>query len=371
MAETNFAALTAAQKVLWAKELWKTGRDQSFLFSNHMIGKSESDMNTPIHRVTKLTTDEGGSKCVMQLVADLQSDGVVGDSTLEGNEEALTNEALTIQTDQLRHGVKSKGRASDQQTVIKFRATAKNKLSFWIGDKVDELGFLTLAGRAYSLNTNGSARVGSNLPNLKFAADVTAASSNRILHAGAATDEATLTASDTMSWNLLVNARSFAERKKIRPIRSGGNSYYMAVLTPEQARDLKKDSAYREAVQTGAVRGDKNPMFTGALAVVDGIILHSHNKVFNTLGLASGSRWGATGTVHGAQAALMGAQALGIATIGEQTIDESDNTDYGNKYGIAYGRHVGWLKPQFKSPADGNSVEDFGVISLKTAAAEL
>ena len=45
----------------------------------------------------------------MQLVLDLQNDGVVGDNELEGNEEAMVNDAQTITIDQLRHGVKSKG----------------------------------------------------------------------------------------------------------------------------------------------------------------------------------------------------------------------------------------------------------------------
>lgn len=109
MAATDFGALTAAQKKLWAAEIWKAGRDQSFFFSNGFIGNSDSDMNAVIQRVTKLTETERGLECVMQLVLDLQNDGVVGDNELEGNEEAMVNDAQTITIDQLRHGVKSKG----------------------------------------------------------------------------------------------------------------------------------------------------------------------------------------------------------------------------------------------------------------------
>lgn len=109
MAATDFGALTTAQKRVWAAETWQAGRDASFFFANGYIGKSDSDMNAVIQRVTKLTETERGLECVMQLVQDLQGDGVVGDNELDGNEEAMVNDAQVITIDQLRHGTKSKG----------------------------------------------------------------------------------------------------------------------------------------------------------------------------------------------------------------------------------------------------------------------
>jgi N4-gp56 family major capsid protein len=327
-------------------------------------------MGSVIHRVTTLTETEGGASCVMQIVGDLQGDGVVGDNQLEGNEESLINDSQEITVDQMRNGAKSKGTMSEQQTVIRFRAQAKDKLTFWLSDKIDELMFLTASGRAYSLNTNGSARGTSQLTQLKFAADVVAASSNRIKYAGSATSEGTLTTSDTMGWNFLVGVSSFAKRKRIRPIRSGGKDFFAVVMSTEQARDLKQDTNYQTNVRTAAPRSDKNPLFTGAFAVVDGLILYEHNKVFNTQGLTTTNKWGSSGTVDGAQALLMGAQALGLATIGSSSMNESDNTDYKNRAGIAYGRKIGMLKPQFITPnIDETGAEDYGIVSIKTAAA--
>src|SRR5258707_13975734 len=108
MAATDFGALQIAQKRVWAAETWKAGRNQSFFFANGFIGKSDSDMNSVIQRVTKLTETERGLECVMQLVLDLVNDGVVGDNELDGAEEAMINDAQTIRIDQLRHGTKSK-----------------------------------------------------------------------------------------------------------------------------------------------------------------------------------------------------------------------------------------------------------------------
>jgi N4-gp56 family major capsid protein len=369
MSATDFGALTSAQRKIWAVETWQAGRDQSFFWSNGFIGGSDTDMNSVIQRVTKLSETERGLECVMQLVQDLQNDGVVGDNKLDDNEEALNNDAQTIRIDQIRHGTKSKGEMAEQATVIRFRAQSKDKLAFWIADKMDELMFLTLSGRAYSLKLDGSTRTGSQLPSLSFAADVVAPSSQRILYAGAATSEGTLTSSDKLSWATIVRARTMAQRKRLRPIRSKGKGYYCLLISSEQQRDLELDPTYQTIVRSAEKSGESNPLFSGAIVRVGGVLIHSHNKVFNTFGLASASKWGSGGTVDGAQAMLLGAQAGGLATIGSTFWRESDKTDYGNRPGLGVGRKIGMLKPQFLSLYDSGTRQDFGTIAVKTAAA--
>lgn len=369
MATTDFGALSEARKRVWAAQITREGRDQSFWLSNGFVGRNTSDMTRPVHRITELTKTERGLECVMQLVADLQNDGVAGDNKLEDNEESLVNDTQTIKVDQLRHGVRSKGEISEQATVIRFRAQARDKLAFWLADKTDEMLHLVAAGRAFTLKTDGSTRGASQLTQLSFSGDIAAASSNRIKYAGSATSEATLTASDTMGWDLIVTACAFAKRKKIKPIREGGKEYYAMVMSTEQMRDLVQDSTYQTIVSRAGERGSQNPLFRNAVAVVQGVILYDHNKTFNTLGLGSGSKWGSGGTIDGAQALLMGSQALGYATIDNAFWRESDNTDYGNRPGVGYGRKLGMLKPQYKATVDGNTREDFGLISVKTAAA--
>lgn len=369
MATTDFGALSTAVKRVWAAETWQAGRDNSFFFANGFIGKSDTDMNSLIQRVTKLTETERGLECVMQLVQDLQDDGVVGDNELDGNEEALLNDAQVIRIDQLRHGTKSKGEMAEQATVIRFRSQSKEKLAFWLSDKLDELMFLTLSGRAFSLKTNGATRTGSQLPSLSFGSDVVAPSSNRIIYGGSATSEGTVTASDQFNWSTIVRANTTAQEKRLRPLRDGGRNYYCIVVHPRQRRDLVLDPTYQTILRSAEKPGSKHPLFTGAVATVDGIIIHTHNKVFNTAGLSSSSKWGSGGTVDGAQAMLLGAQAGGIALLGNMFWRESDNTDYGNRPGIGVGRKIGMLKPQFKSIYDDMGREDFGTIAIKTAAA--
>ncbi len=365
MAVTDFGALDAAQKKVWAAKLWKQFRDESFWMSNGFVG---TNGNTPIHRITELTKTERGLECVMQLVNELENDGVVGDNELTGQEEPLVNGAQVLKIDMLSNAVKSKGKMAEQATVIRFREEAKDKLAFWLPDKIDELMFLVAGGRAFSLKTNLATRVNSQLPQLAFAADVVAPSSNRIVYAGSASSEGTLTSADKMSWNLCVTAKTKAAREGIRPIRQGGKEYYAMVMTTEQRRDLILDADYKTIVANGAERGSNNPLFKNAIAVIDGLILYDHRKAINTAGLASGSKWGSGGTVEGGQAQLFGAGALGFTTLGGGEWCEADKNDYGRKPGVGYEQMLGLLKPQFKPTASAAAAQDYGMITVKTAA---
>lgn len=367
MAETDFGALVDGQKKVWSLLTWKAGRDASVLMASNMIGR---EANRPVQLITELTNDGRGDKCVMQLVQDLIGDGVVDDNELEGNEEAMANEAITLTISQLRHGVKSRGRMSEQKNVLRFREQARDKLGFWFGDRIDELAFLTLSGRSYTLRLDGAPRAGtSQFPSLAFAADVTAPTTNRQYFCGAATSTATLATTDKITWNDVISIRAKAERSKMKPMRMKGKPYYILLLSTEGARDLMLDNDYKSILSQAGNRGEKNPLFTGEIADINGTLIYSCNKICSTLGAASGSKYGAAGTVNGAQFLFLGGQALGFAKLGEPTWDEADNTDYKNRAGIGHGQMFGFKKPVFNSLADAGAAADFSVFSAYAATA--
>ena len=368
MAATDFSLLSAANKVVQTTLVMKAGRDSSLVMSSGMIGKAD-DANRPIQLITDLNATERGASAVIHLIQDLLGDGIVDDQILEGQEERMNNESLTIQLSMLRHAVKNQGEMSEQKTVLRFRQYVRDKLGHWWGRMNDELAFMTLAGISYGLNLDGSARAGSNLSQLAFAADVTAPSTNRKLYAGAATSTATLTATDTMSWNFLVKARAYAERRRLKPMRMNGQDRYIVLMSPEAMRDLKLDDDYKTIAANAGNRGEKNPLFTGMAADVDGLLLYSHNRVPTTRGTSATGKYGAAGTVEGAQCLFLGAQAMGYARIGEAKWNESDNKDYGNRYGVSYGQIFGMRKSIFNSIPDGLTLEDFSVLSMYVAAA--
>jgi hypothetical protein len=84
MALTNFALLTNEQKTVWSMDMWKQARNMSFV--NQFLGNGP---NSLIQHITELKKTEKGARAVITLLTDLEGDGIAGDRTLEGNEEAL------------------------------------------------------------------------------------------------------------------------------------------------------------------------------------------------------------------------------------------------------------------------------------------
>lgn len=373
MATTDFGRLSTAVKKLWIDKFEEHFLDQFFWSRTGMLGKKSTDTGSVMTNVKEFTETERGDVAVMHLVPDLVDDGTPGDETLDGREEAMEVETQEIRIDQLRHGVRRQGRMAEQRTVIRFRVTARTKLTRWRAEIFDELAFLTVAGIPYTKELDGSTRpASSRLPALAFAADVSAPTSLRKVFAGTATSTATLTASDTMSWNRIIEIKAKARRELIHPLNMNGMDDYVLCMSTEQARDLKKDPNYQTAVANAKPRGGDNPLFKNAFAYPDGVILYDHTKVPTTLGLASGAKWGAAGTVDGAQALLMGQQALGFANLGS-TMDwvEDPDKDYKNKPGISVGSIFGFKKPKWTRKEQDANPQDYGVISFYTAAAAL
>lgn len=96
---TNFAALTADQKLVWSRTLWKEARDMAFI--SKFIGTSQDSV---IQRITELTRTERGEEVIMHLLADLVEDGVVGDNQREGYEEEMKSYNDKITIDLISHG---------------------------------------------------------------------------------------------------------------------------------------------------------------------------------------------------------------------------------------------------------------------------
>lgn len=366
---TNFSRLSNEQKTVWSMDLWKAARNYSFV--NRFLGRGP---NNVIQHITELKKSEKGTRAVITLLADLVGDGVAGDRTLEDNEEAMRSYDQVINVDMLRHAVRSEGRIAEQKSVIDFRSNSKDRLAYWLAERVDQLGFLTLAGVSYERTNNGMTRVGSDFKVLEFAPDVSAPTIRRRLQWNGATKTLSsngatnlVTASDTPTWELFIQAKAYAKDHYIRGVKeSGGEETYHAFMTPQAMAKLKLDPTYMQNLRHAQTRDGTNPLFTGGSVKIDGIYLHEYRNVYNTTGAASGSKWGAAGTVDGCSIAFCGAQALAMADIEMPEWNEKE-FDYGNQLGIATGKILGFLKPKFASIYESDLVEDFGVLNIYVA----
>jgi N4-gp56 family major capsid protein len=359
---TNFAALTPAQKVVWSRDVWQAARDQMFI--KKFTGTGD---NSVIQRITELTKTEKGEQVLMHLVADLVEDGVIGDNEREGNEEAMQSYSQTLNIDLITHSVRNKGKLSDQKSIIKFREMGKDRLAYWLANRVDQLAFLAMSGISFSFKNNGEARVGSPFPNLSFAADVSGPSSKRSLMWDGTTLATSVTANITSSYvptyKMIVDAVAYAKENYIKPLMSEGKEHYVMFVTPGTLAALKKDADYQRAVVGVATRaGTDSPWFTGGTVTIDGVVLHEHRLVYNTKGAPAASKWGAGGNVNGTRTLLCGAQALGMADIGTPEWNEKE-FQYGAQQGINIDKMFGLLKPKFYSIYNG-SVQDFGVLAI-------
>jgi len=375
MAKTNFAALTTEQKTAWSLETWGHARNMSFI--NRFVGKGTNSM---IQRITELKKSDKGARAVMTLVADLLNDGVAGDYELEGNEEALKAYDHVINIDQLRNANVLEGRMADQKSIVNFRKESKDKLGYWLADRMDQMAFLSLSSIPYTQRNNGAARpvnaAGQNLADLEFAPDPASVPSiNRGWHltSSGLTSGTGYDAADgvivPLTYKSLVEMKAAAKDLYIKGIRGkGGDEIYHVFVTPKGMAQLKLDPDFIANVRHAGVRGDKNSLFAGTDAVmVDGLMVHEFRHVFNTRGAASGDKFGTTGGDEGQRVLLCGAQALGMADIGPGYWDE-DYFDYNNRPGIAYGKIFGFTKPQFKgNPYAPDAKDDFSVLCIDTA----
>jgi len=380
MALTNFGTLTGDQLQAWSRDFWRVARNQSFI--NQFAGTGSNAM---VQRITELTKNQKGTKANITLLADMTGDGITGDNTLEGNEEALRAYDITIELDQLRFANRMAGRLADQKTVVNFREQSRDALAYAMADRIDQLAFLTLSGVAYTSKNNGglrttSATAGHELVDLEFASDVSAPTGDRHRRVDGndivAGDTTALVATDTLAYRHIVAIKAYAKDNYIRGIRAAGNEeVFHMFVTPQQMASLKLDSDFLANVRNAGVRGPSNSLFSGSSSLmVDGVMVHEFRHVFNTSGAttgtssnagAAGYKWGADADVTGGRALFCGAQALAMADIGLPDVVE-DTFDYGNQSGISIGKIFGLRKPVYNSDVSGSN-QDFGVIALDTA----
>ena len=380
MANTNFAALTSEKLTIWSRDFWRVARNMSFI--NQFAG---SGSNAMVQRISELTQSEKGARAVLTLLADMTGDGIVGDNTLEGNEESLRAFDIVVTIDQLRFANRLSGRLADQKSVVNFREHSRDALAYAMADRMDQLAFLTLSGIGYNLKNNGALRPsmnsGQNLNDLEFSSAISAPTSNRHRRVDAtgglvAGDVTAMDAADKLSYSTIVDLKAYAKDNYIRGLRGAGNDEtFHLFVTPQVMADLKLDSDFLANVRQAGVRGPGSSLFSGSSSLmVDGVMIHEFRHVFNTNSALSGSssnagaagyKWGANADVNGSRCIFAGAQALAMADIGIPEIVE-DTFDYGNQNGISIGKIFGLKKPVYHSDHTGQD-EDFGVIALDVA----
>ena len=335
MAATLSIAGLRAQ--LWYKQLFDDV--SKWLFMSRFMGDGA---NNPVQVVRDLTT-KPGKTINIGLSTKLSGSGITGDSTLEGQEEAISSYAVIGLVDQLRHAVIMTGKMDEKLVAYNMRQDAKEKLAIWWAERIDQEILDKLCGKTSAT----------------FANTPTNPSTNRAVWAGGQTADTGLTASHVFDTKVLDKAKQVAimATVKVRPIRMSDEQYkgtakYFCIVHPYQASDLRKDPVWNQAQRDANDRGPSNPVLSGALGEYNGIIVYQHEGIYQFAGGAA--------SANIARAVLMGQQAAVFMEGAEEEWVEKE-FDYGNQWGISAGRIFGVIKPRFNS-------QDYGVVTIATGA---
>lgn len=381
MATGNTSGIAGLQATLWEKELYKDVMDNLYFAKKGLMGEGANN----IVQIKNDLKKAKGSTITFGISPKLgKASGVSGDNELEGRESQKTQYAETVVIDQFRAGVRLKGKLNEQKTSFSLRQDAKDSIAtrmiefvelqvFYKMAGVTNTSITDVAGTALATLEDGSnALTWSNTPNTVAASDSNAGYGDRYLCADYANGATSLAATDTLTPEVIMRAKVKAMNAspKVRPLRIDGQNMYLMFVHPWQAFDLKNDPTFAQARREADVRGAKNPIFTGALGVWDGVILVEHEYVPYLDVSVAGNNFAAaaSGTdfsVDTFRAIFCGAQAVSFAkgnADGEGWVEET--FDYKNKVGFSSSLIGGIQKNTFNS-------KDYGVILVDTAATAL
>lgn len=354
MSATDLGAGQPYNKYAWGHKAYDEFIEQ-FFFTG-MLGNGE---NAIIEHITELTKNSKGEVGAwLRLILDIHGGGVVGDNSLVDRERNLEASWIAAHFDQMRNGMVTKGRLSEQKSVIDQRKEFRKKMARWYAEVQEIQAILTASGITYDQNIDGSPRVtpaGQDLwTDLAYAADVTAPTSNRhyrvdatdILDAG---DTTQVAAADVPTYKVIPQLEALASTSHLTPLRYGGEEYYLWLIHKNSMARLWQDADFRSVVVDGSVRGPNNPVFKNTKVTMNNLIIKPYNRVYNTTGAASGvSKWGSGEAIDGTRSLLLGAQALAFVDLGPLNWEE-ETRDYKNRWGLGVDKMAGWLKPKFKS----------------------
>ena len=269
MAETSYGVNHPLAVKLWSKKLFHESLKSTF------FGKFMGTDSSSLIQIKSETSKGAGDRVRVGLRMQLSGAGIKGDDTLEGNEEALTTYYDDVLIDQLRHAVISGGKMSEQRVPFSVREEARMGLQDWFSGRFDTAMFNQLAGVSTQTDTRYT---GSQVPTAP----------TKLIVGGSETAETSLSATTTHSLTLRMLDKAVAQAKTmspmIRPIMVGGKPHYVAFIHPNDTYQLRgQTSAGQWAdIQRAVMEGGKiadNPIFTGALGVYNGVILHESSYV--------------------------------------------------------------------------------------------
>ena len=298
---------------IWALESLRKVKLQGYW--GRFVGGERSGM--PIVQKTELQNNPGDLIHV-QITDSLSGAGISGDTArLVENEETLTTTELKLATVLYRHGVRINTRAG-KKSILNLREEARFRLEEWMAQKIDNLRFQLFLGTDATV-------LPSPLSGETYTPNAVSFDS-----AAASGLDSTTVVPDDVDGDDYVSVKGIQALKlklraqKAKPIVIDGAEHYVFVSHPNSYFWLKQEARYENWLRDAQVRGDSNPLFSGAIAVIDGMILHDSFNVPTVVN---------TGTFTVSKGIAFGAEAFAEA-LDEGVSYAEEMFDYGNQYGM-------------------------------------
>ncbi len=355
MATTDYPVGHPLAVKLWSKKIAREALKETMAMK--FMGTSSNNLI----QVFDDTSKGSGDRIRVPLRMQLTGRGVGETEALEGNEEALSTYYDDVVINDLAHAVRIKTTIDAQRVPFSVREEARLGIQDWYADRIDQSLANQLAGNTAvsdTLYTGLNTPLAPSSGTLNDRRWIIRQQDDETDH----TTEASLSTSDIFSLKLLDRAVAIAKTSNplIRPIKVGGQSYYVCFLHPWQVKDMRtatNTGDWLDLQKTAMSGGEiaENPIFTGALGVYNGVVLHEWTRLPTGIGANSANT---------RRAVFCGAQSVSMAWgngYSEAPKYEEDLFDYGRQFGVSVQTIMGAKKMQFNS-------KDFGTIVISTYA---
>lgn len=253
--------------------------------AKNKLEKMQTPANYPIVRVTDLSKSAGNSVSV-DMFNILQGRPITGDTKLSGKMMSLTASSMDITINQLRAGVDTGGRMTQQRTIHDLRSVGRAALAGWWSRMNDQIKLVHFAGARGSQYTPdwtiplasdpefGEIMVNSVLP----------PTYDKHFYAGSATSMATLGATDILTLEDIDRLRATIDEMQtpMQPVvlpddPAGADAPMFVLLVTARVwhylQTRTGDKAWRTFLSLARERGSKNPLFTGEPGMWNGILV--------------------------------------------------------------------------------------------------
>jgi N4-gp56 family major capsid protein len=337
MAITTVATGDSSTVQLWQKKYFLEAYLDTF-WSTYM----DMDMG-PVNKISDL---EKGAGDTVRFDMFPRVDNLITDGNIEGHEANLSKYQETVVLNQYDVALRWRGELDEKRPAWDLEEVNQKQLKSMAAEQMDRLLFRALFCGAESSST---------------VSDFT-----KIFRPNARATKNALTATDLLDPQTIHKAAVWASdggnqsgtrtQPPLSPIKSKGKSYWFLLVPNAVAYDFHYDNTYNEYLRVAAVRGEENPLFKDAKAIISTGV--GEVVIVPCQRLSDYVTTNAT-SIPVARCALLGQQAVSCAFGATPRIIKRD-FQYESQYGIDWRLIMGANRTVFNSL-------DWGVVGIDCA----